>query len=223
MNQLLIAICTRAKTDKEFEARPVFPSLKKQTESNPDIKTIVFKDNQKGLSECYNTILKDPTYLGWTVLFVHDDVILEDSFLFEKLTNSPYVITGLAGTKSFDKGSNDLAWHLASQPADLVGEVAHSHNGEVFTTKFGPTQSRALIVDGLFIACKVTELVENEVYFDETFAFHFYDIAFCLRAHSQKVTCGVLPIRVIHFGLGDSMLTMSWKIANVKFKQLYCK
>jgi hypothetical protein len=223
MNQLLIAVCTRAKTDKEFEARPVFPSLKKQTESNSNITTIVFKDNQKGLSECYNTILKNPAYLGWTVLFVHDDVILEDSFLFEKLTSSPYAITGLAGTKSFDKGANDLAWHLASQPADLVGEVAHSHNGEIFTTKFGPTQSRALIVDGLFIACKVTELVENEVYFDETFAFHFYDIAFCLIAHSKKVTCGVLPIRVIHFGLGDSMLTMSWKVANVKFKQTYCK
>jgi len=33
----------------------------------------------------------------------------------------------------------------------------------------------------------------------------------------------VLPIRVIHYGLGDSMLTTEWEEANVRFKQSYCK
>jgi hypothetical protein len=222
MKQLLIVVCTKAKTDSDFARRPIYPSLQKHIANNSSISSYIFKNNELGLSECYNKILTNPSYLGWTVLFVHDDVILEDLFLYEKLISSPYTITGLAGTKSFDKKAEHLAWHLAGNPRDFVGEVAHKHEGQTFTTKFGPTDSRALIIDGLFISCKVTELVENELYFDEAFGFHFYDICFCLAANEKKVTCGVLPIRAIHYGLGDSMLATSWKVANVKFKQTYC-
>jgi len=49
-----------------------------------------------------------------TVLFVHDDVELEDNRLIDKLIASPYDVTGLAGAKTFNKKSLDLAWHLAA-------------------------------------------------------------------------------------------------------------
>lgn len=223
INKLLITICTQAKTDEEFSKRPIFPSLKKQYETNSSIEFHIFKDNKRGLSSCYNEILKDPKNINKTVLFVHDDVVLEDIFLFEKLINSPYSITGLAGTKTFNKAADKLAWHLAAEnKSSFVGEVAHFAKQQgIWTTVFGPTNSRALVIDGLFIACKVKDLVDKNLYFDEQFDFHFYDIAFCLNANKNKVTCGVLPIRVIHFGLGDSMLTEQWEQANIKFKQLY--
>lgn len=222
MNKLLIVTCTRAKTDKEFESRPIFKSFKKQYESNSDIEPYIFKNNTKGLSQCYNQIINDPQHVDKTVLFVHDDVELEDIFLYEKLLSSPYSITGLAGAKSFNKKHSKLAWHLASNN-DMVGEVCHkTPDGQVFTTKFGPTASRALTLDGLFLSCRINDLIENKVTFDETFQFHFYDIAFCLRANMNKVSCGVLPIRVIHHGLGDSMLTSEWDKANEMFKKAYC-
>jgi GT2 family glycosyltransferase len=157
------------------------------------------------------------------VLFVHDDVDLEDLFLYEKLMRSPYSITGLAGAKSFNKQSEKQAWHLSAPREDHVGEVAHINLENIWTTVFGPTRSRALTIDGLFIACKVKDLAEKGLTFDENFNFHFYDIAFCLRANEKKVACGVLPIRVIHHGLGDSMLTPDWEEANKKFKEHYCK
>lgn len=223
MTKLLIVTCTRAKTDQEFEARPIFQSLKKQYESNSGIEFVIFKDNQKGLSECYNQIIQDPQHKNKVALFVHDDVVLEDLFLYEKLINSPYSITGLAGAKTFNKARSKLAWHLAADKSGFVGEVAHiDKTGSVWTTLFGPTNSRALTVDGLFISCKVWELNEKKLLFDENFSFHFYDIAFCMRANEKKVTCGVLPIRVIHSGLGDSMLTKEWEEANEAFKQTYC-
>ena len=224
MNKLLIVTCTKAKTDKEFEQRPIFQSLKKQYESNPNISFYIFKDNKKGLSECYNQILSNPEHLNKTVLFVHDDVVLEDLFLYEKLISSPYPITGLAGAKSFNKGSENLAWHLCAPKEDYVGEVAHYHKDRgIWTTCFGPTNSRALVIDGLFIAVKTKELAEKNLTFNNEFGFHFYDISFCLNAHEKKVACGVLPIKVIHYGLGDSMLTTEWKEANAKFKQIYCQ
>jgi len=224
MSKLLIVTCTKAKTDEEFKLRPIFHSLRKQYESTNKIEFHIFKDNDKGLSYCYNQILNDPKHIDKTVLFVHDDIILEDLFLYEKLINSKYSITGLAGAKTFNKSSDKLAWHLCADRSEYVGEVAHvAPSKGVWTTVFGPTDSRALTVDGLFIGCKVKDLVEKELTFDENFTFHHYDISFCLRANEKKVTCGVLPIRVVHFGLGDSMLTPQWEESNQKFKEIYCK
>ena len=224
MNKLLIVTCTQSKIDKEFEQKPIFQSLKKQFESNSNIDFHVFKDNKRGLSECYNEVLKDSKNLDKMVLFVHDDVVLEDLFLYEKLMNSPYSITGLAGTKSFNKKADKTAWHLATNSKeDFVGEVAHIRDNQIWTTVFGPTNSRALIVDGLFIACKVKDLVEKDLYFSDQFSFHHYDMSFCLNALEKKVSVGVLPIRVIHHGLGDSMLTPEWEESNKKFKEIYSK
>lgn len=222
MKDVLIVICTRANKIEEFESRPIYKSLMLHSE-HPDVDFKVFANNKRGLSECYNEVLKDPANLDKTVLFVHDDVELEDLFLVDKLKNSPYSITGLAGAKSFNKRSDHLAWHLATHPEDYVGEAAHVQNGRVWTSVFGHTPSRALVIDGLFVSCKVKDLVEKELYFDEEFAFHFYDIAFCLRAAEKKVTCGVLPIRVVHHGLGDSMKSKDWVDSAAKFKEAYCK
>lgn len=224
MSKLLIVICTQSKTEEEFKKQPVYQSLKKQYECNtPNVDFHVFKDNKRPLAVCYNEILKDPKNLNKTVLFVHDDVVLEDMFLYEKLMSSPYSITGLAGAKSFNKQAEKLAWHLCAPREDFVGEVAHINDNKIWTTVFGSTDSRALIIDGLFIACKVKDLVEKGLTFNEAFGFHFYDISFCLDAYEKKVVCGVLPIRVIHYGLGDSMLTPAWDEANVRFKEVYCK
>ena len=225
MSKLVIVTCTQAKTEEEFAKTPIYESLQRQYNINaPNIDFVVFKDNKKGLSECYNSILKDDKYLKSIVLFVHDDVELNDLFLYQKLVASPYSITGLAGAKSFDKQAQSLGWHLAAPKMDHVGEVAHADsNGVVWTTRFGSTNSRALTIDGLFIACKVKELREKELEFDEQFNFHFYDIAFCLRANEKKVSCGVLPIYVVHHGLGESMLTEDWHQTMLKFKEAYCK
>jgi hypothetical protein len=222
MSKLLITTCTKAKTNSEFEQRPIFKSLQKHYDSNDNVDLIIFKDNKIGLSAQYNKVLKDPLNKDSTVLFVHDDVELDDLFLYEKLINSPYSITGLAGSKTFDLNAQMLAWHLASSKNDYVGEVAHmSKTGEVWTTVFGPTKSRALVIDGLFISCKVNDLRKSQIEFDEDFDFHFYDISLCLRANANKVTCGVLPIRVIHHGLGDSLLTNEWTNSSFRFKQKY--
>jgi len=223
MNELLIVSCTRAETIEEFEDRPLYKSLMLHYEGTYKVNFHLFKGNTRGLSICYNEILKDPENIDKTVLFVHDDVELEDAFLVDKLLDSPYSITGLAGAKSFNKRSQNLAWHNSAPKEDYVGEVAHSHNGRVWTTVFGPTNSRALILDGLFFSCKIRDLIDNDLFFNEDFAFHFYDIAFCLRANDKKVSCGVLPIRVVHHGIGDSMLSKEWEDAQIKFKETYCK
>jgi hypothetical protein len=178
-------------------------------------------ENKDGLPKVYNKFIND-SYVGKYVIFIHDDVLVEDLFWEEKLNIAfeKYDIVGLAGTKKADL-SRPPAWHLMSDRQDHCGEVAHSHEKQVWTTCFGPTDSRVLIMDGLFIAVNVSKLVNSDVRFDERFDFHHYDLTLCLRANKNKLKLGVTPIRVVHFGLGDSMNTPEWQKSSELFKEYY--
>lgn len=182
--------------------------------------TVVF-ENKKGLPKLYNFFINE-TYKDKRLIFVHDDVLIEDLFLEEKLDIAfeKFDIVGLAGSKKCDL-SKPPAWHLMSDRNDHVGEVAHSHNKVSWTTCFGPTDSRALLLDGLFLAVRVDKLLETNTYFDEKFDFHHYDITFCLNANKNKLKLGVSPIKVTHFGLGDSMNTPEWHKSAQIFKKHY--
>jgi hypothetical protein len=79
------------------------------------------------------------------------------------------------------------------------------------------------MIDGLFIAVNVDRLLDTNTRFDEDFDFHHYDISFCLIANKNKLKIGVYPIRVVHFGLGDSMMSPEWSKSQVVFKNKYSK
>ncbi len=223
MKELLIVTCTQ---HVSLDTTPLSKTIWKHKHmlGSRFVDVEIFTKNKKGLSERYNEILRNEDIVNTypTVLFVHDDVELEDIGLIDKLANSPYDVTGLAGAKTFNKDVPNLAWHLAAPKDQYVGEVAHCHEGKIWTTVFGPTKSRALTLDGLFLAVKPKVLKDKGLEFDENFNFHFYDLAFCLRANQKKVTCGVLPIRVVHHGIGDSMLTEDWEQSNIEFRKAYC-
>jgi hypothetical protein len=181
----------------------------------------IFNNNKDGLPKIYNSVINDLNK-DKHILFVHDDVLIEDLFWQEKLDIAfeKYDIVGLAGTKKIDN-TKPPAWHIMSLRDDMVGEVAHSHEKKIWTTVFGPTDSRALILDGLFIAVDVKRLLKTETTFDEDFDFHHYDMTFCLRANKNKLKMGVAPIRVTHFGLGDSMHSQEWANSAARFKLKY--
>jgi hypothetical protein len=180
-------------------------------------------DNKKGLPEVYNQFISKE-YSTKRIIFIHDDVLIEDLFWEEKLNIAfeKYDIIGLAGSKKVDL-SKPAAWHLMSNREDHCGEVAHSHEKKVWTTCFGPSESRVLVMDGLFIAVKVKKLLDTNTRFDERFSFHHYDITFCLKANKNKLKMGVTPIRVVHFGLGDSMNSKEWQDSSETFNYYYAK
>jgi len=220
--RVYVVSATEAKTLEEWQQKPIFKSLEKQNilRSAKEFDFYVVKDNKRGLPELYNEFLYNDKHKNDILLFVHDDVELEDAFLVEKLLNSPYDVTGLAGATTVDL-SKPPAWHLMSERSAHVGEVAHTSENRVWTTCFGPTNSRALIMDGLFLAVDVEATTCKGAKFDEDFTFHHYDITFCLDCNSKKVKCGVLPIRVVHHGLGDSMNTLEWNTSAQRFIQKY--
>lgn len=225
MKHITAIIATRAKDMEEFSERPIFKSLQKQHDVHDLYTPVTFKykiifDNQLGLSKVYNTCLQDPAYKNHILLFLHDDVVLEDIFLAEKVINSPYSVTGLAGTRSADL-KKAPAWYIMSEKADWVGEVAHTKDNKTWTTCFGETDSRALLLDGLFLAVDVNVVNKAGVAFDEDFDFHHYDITFCLDCNKKKIKVGVQPIRVVHCSLGRSVNTPEWRTSAIKFSKKY--
>jgi hypothetical protein len=184
--------------------------------------SIVKSQNTQGLPSVYNSFITEENRQKY-IIFIHDDVLIEDLFFEEKLQLAfeKYDIVGLAGSKKCDLNAPMSAWHLMSDRNDWVGEVSHSKDKKCWTTVFGNTDSRALILDGLFIGVDVSKLLDTNTRFDENFSFHHYDISFCLRANSNKLKMGVYPIKVTHFGMGDSMNSPEWHESAKKFKALY--
>ena len=183
--------------------------------------TIAYK-NREGLPKIYNKFLTEENR-NKHLIFVHDDVLIEDLFWKEKLDIAfeKYDIIGLAGSKKCDLSSDIPAWHLMCERNNLVGEVSHSKDKQNWTTVFGPSDSRALILDGLFIAAKVSKLLDTNTKFDEDITFHHYDMTFSLNANKNKLKMGVYPVKVTHYGLGDSMNSDQWRQSSILFKQKY--
>jgi hypothetical protein len=222
--KVYLVTSTRCKTLEEFQKRPLAKSLDKlyKLYDRDEFDFHIIKDNQEGLSKAYNKFITEE-YKDCIVLFIHDDVIIRDLFLVEHLRKSPYVVTGLAGTQTVSSKAEKAAWHLMGDPKSFVGEVAHIKDNKIWTTAFGPTQGRAKIVDGVFVAVNIEQILNTSARFNEVFNWHHYDMAFCLECVKNNVSIGVIPISIIHYGLGDSMLSADWEESSKRFKDVYCK
>jgi GT2 family glycosyltransferase len=220
-NNYLFVTATRKNINEFWEKSQLALSLNKLGLKEH---TEVVEQNKDGLGKVYNTFIRGKNN-NKHIIFIHDDVLVEDLFFIEKLDLAfeKYSVVGLAGSKKVNLASEIAAWHIMSQREDFVGEVAHSKDGKYWTTVFGPTDSRALLVDGLFIGVTIKDLLEKNVIFDENFTFHHYDLDFSLQLSQNKIKCGVFPIKVTHFGLGDSMNSDEWRKSNEKFKQKWNK
>lgn len=223
MKQIRIVSCTKSKNQNDFEKRPLGKSLKKLKKlyTTDQLEASIFYDNIKGLSDVYNTFLTDK-YKDQIVIFCHDDVIIDTLYLQELLNKSPYTVTGLAGANKFKSTPNlPPAWHLMTEENSRVGEVKHIKNDIIFTTVFGPTFGNAKLVDGLFIVVNIEKILQTKARFNKNYDFHLYDLAFCIECLKENVSIGVMPVSVIHYGLGDSMLTKEWKSNAKKFLNEY--
>ena len=228
--KIIIASCTQG-NETEFENKPLGKSLKKlQTliDENDEIhlKEVIFFNNTKGLSACYNKVLdsnKDADY----ILFIHDDCLLTDMFVFEKLENAfkTFDIVGVAGSKSFDIKRRPVVWHNSDR-SQWSGAVEHPIeqrtdnliDGNFNYIMYGQTPSQCAIIDGLFIGVNNKKI--GELRFIEEFDFHFYDLAFSIEAFKKQLKVGVTNIHLTHMSHGD-FRNEKWAKLEQKFIERY--
>lgn len=201
---ICIFSCTPEKDEKKTE-------LYKSCLEFDHLDVFFKKENKEGLSLSYNKFLYSKDAEDYdTIVFVHDDVYIDDLKLEQKLNSAfkdGFDIVGLAGCVN-PKIQRPCLWHLMAGgfgSGNLRGAVAHytdNTNITRFVTNFGPTPARVTILDGLFLAVNVKKVKEAGWKFNENYNFHHYDISSSLDANKKKLKLGVYPINVIHCSPG---------------------
>lgn len=166
-----------------------------------------FCENKRGLSEIYNERLAAPDCAEY-VVFVHDDVWLDDYFLGNRVLEGleKFDVIGVAGNSRRRPGQpswgfvdTQFQWE---EPGHVSGWVAHGAEPFGRISTFGPVPRECELMDGVFLAAKRDTLRQHEVRFDPQFDFHFYDIDFCRTARERGLKLGTWPIAMTHQSKG---------------------
>ena len=174
--------------------------------------------NTAGLPEVYNRRIQESD--RDILVFVHDDVWLEDYFLADRVIDGlrAYQVIGLAGnTRLVD---SHVAWHLNATGRDsphLSGSVAHGPGPFGQVSHFGDTPQACELLDGVFLAARRSVLLEHKVSFDRRFSFHFYDLDFCRTARQRGLSLGTWPISITHKS-GGAFGSAQWREALAAYK-----
>lgn len=202
--------------------RPRFKDEQIIGDFNNEIIETVLYENKSGLPKVYNNFLKSKQ---WTekdrVVFLHDDLRIDDCRILEKLTDAHelFDVVGLAGSGGKIKKHDIAMWHLLGEVKS--GTITHTDGNKYWTNVYGNNGVRCKFLDGLFLSVNPTKLAEHDVWFDEDFSFHHYDFSFSIRCFMNGIAMGTpsVPIFVIHEGLGE--MTSDFIQSNTLAKKKY--
>lgn len=239
MSKKFLFVLATKKEESEVETLPIFKSFKLMnlTESGI-VDTKIFFNNDRGLSELYNSILDDTTYTNEYdyIIFLHDDIWINDVFIFDKIDklSENGDIIGVCGGKAWStKGMNKsmpIIWTRASQSKGMSGFMIHApqasfykpqrdcfyDNKTFFSSGYGDSPSQVLTIDGCFM-CFTKNAIAKGVRFDNQFDFHFYDIDMCFSAYVKNIKITTAPILLSHESMGYSALQPEFMEAQEKF------
>jgi GT2 family glycosyltransferase len=164
-------------------------------------------ENRRGLPEIYNARIVATDHCDFLV-FVHDDVWLDDFFLADHVLQgcSQYDVIGIAGNRR--RIDNQPGWFFIDERytwddrSNLSGAVGHGKEPFSEVAYLGPSPADCELLDGVFMAARKSVLVEREVRFDPQFDFHFYDMDFCRSARAKDLRIGTWPICLTHQSTG---------------------
>jgi GT2 family glycosyltransferase len=211
---LSVISATRSSESEFWNSSALGISLRRLANDERLIPCIAF-ENQRGLPEVYNTRINasDSQEL---LLFVHDDVWIDDYFLADRISEGlqHFDVLGVAGNRR--RLENQPAWAFANvqftwdQRVYLSGAVAHGQQPFGPVSYFGPAPQECELLDGVFLAARKSVLVNNGVQFDPRFDFHFYDLDFCRTARQQGLRLATWPICLTHQS-GGGFGSPSWQ------------
>lgn len=209
LKPVLIVSCTKETKEKTT----LYKSLERynkttvpQTGFTSKFNVKFIENNNQSLSVNYNKFI-DKKFLKKhdIILFIHDDVYIDDLECFSKLYSYiyeyKYDIVGVAGGSDVQVKKPAL-WHLMSK--NRFGYISHPSGDDISEpnlrtiASFGPTPKRCLVVDGVFIGLNLARAIDTGWRFNESYDFHHYDLSSCIDANKLKLKIGVAPINILH-------------------------
>src|SRR5258705_6373219 len=170
----VLLVCATRKTRRQFkESAPLSASLKRLQSTSNRVANRVTYENRSGLGVIYNQYL-NIRYKARILVFVHDDVSIQDLFFVEKLNNAigAFDVIGLAGNQ--DPDLTHPSWFDQRRP--LSGFVGHHYPQPaprpyetIFVSSYGPSPAPCAMLDGCFLAINAESVIVSGVRFDERF------------------------------------------------------
>jgi GT2 family glycosyltransferase len=215
MRKVLIVAATKM-SKVNFERYSYLGLSLRRLSTDPAIESAVCYENTAPLANTYNQLILEPHH-DKLLLFVHDDVWIDDYWLSTRLEEalSAFDVIGLAGNTRQVPGQPAWAFPKVlgqwDSPENLSGRVCHlsSRLGEQVSV-FGPSGKPCKLLDGCFLAARADRLLEQGIKFDPQFAFHFYDMDFCRAAEECGLALGTWPIAITHAS-GGAFGSPEWK------------
>jgi protein O-GlcNAc transferase len=149
-----------------------------------------FEHNRRGLPACYNEVLDERAGRNEIIVFAHDDVLIGDISLREKIDgeiSDGAAIVGVAGSSAFVVSPPDrITLWLSREKRHNSGSCEHIYPGidgiaHYVPNVYGETPRRCVVLDGMLLGVAADRI--GDIRFDECLEFHFYDLDFCLSAH----------------------------------------
>jgi GT2 family glycosyltransferase len=199
--------CATRLSEKEFWKASALGRSLRNWRQDRRVSFDVAYGNTAGLPVVYNAAL-DRSAPGEAVVFVHDDVWLEDPLWLDKLTPAlrRFDLVGVAGNTRRQK--RQRAWLI--RPGDgfvldlphLSGVVGHGERPGGEASEYGPTPAACELLDGVLLALRAEVARGSGLRFDERFRFHFYDLDLCREARRRGLVLGTWPISLTHQSKG---------------------
>jgi GT2 family glycosyltransferase len=167
----------------------------------------IYFANKESLSSIYNEQI-ERAELHDVLVFIHDDVWLDDYFFTERVMSgtAQVDVIGLTGTRL--RRPRQKAWSFVSDAAErddpqyLSGRIAQGAHPCGRILYFGPSPAACQLLDGVLLAARAKTLKESGVRFDPRFKFHYYDLDFCREATSKQLRLSTWPVSVTHQSSG---------------------
>ncbi len=185
----------------------------------PIMDVCLFPENKVGLPALYNSVIREVENTPCTLIFAHDDLHILDYYWMAHVLNglNAFQILGVAG--NVRRLPRQPSWifidenFALDEPPNLSGVVGHGTGfPPTHLDVYGPSGLRVKLLDGLFLAAHSRTLIDRDLFFDERFDFHFYDMDLCRQAEEKDVSCGTWPLSIVHES-GGNFRSDAWKKA----------
>ncbi|MEM5452484.1 tetratricopeptide repeat protein [Paraburkholderia guartelaensis] len=210
-------VCGTRRTREQFSNETALGRSLKLYAHLPNVELQLFDNNTRGLSSIYNIAIEEAKQRPAILVFIHDDVWLNDFFWTERVRESltQFDVVGLAG--NLRRVPRQPAWAFATPDLQwderkyLSGTVGHGKGFPCnIASTFGPSGQECKLLDGLLLIADSEVLAKSGLCFDEQFKFHFYDMDFCRQAELKKLRMGTWPLSVVHES-GGAFGTPGWR------------
>jgi hypothetical protein len=180
----------------------------------------IFFSNRNGLPICYNQAIREAASPEQVIVFVHDDVHLLDFFWMDHLMLglASFDVVGVAGNvrrlprqPSWAFIDDKFTWDAGN---NLSGMVGHGKEFPFSISVYGPTMRQCKLLDGVLLAARAKTL--SNLFFDERFDFHFYDMDFCREAEQRNLKLGTVPLSLAHESVG-AFGNAEWRLSYEKY------